>query len=241
MNSKKRPQEVRDKISRGLKGKPKNNTSWLKGKTGKDHPSFKHGKGYTRDYDHEKYAAWKQGVLRVFSFKCFLTGKTTNLQAHHLVGWWNESTRYDISNGVALTEEVHMEFHNDYGRGRNTPEQFENFCREKYNVTHFPWRYGNQQPSLSQQEHDLLEKLAALKKTEFQELVLKRGHKIVSGEYKNNSSPLVLYCPLHDFTQSISKAGKYKKSKFGLACCAKAKQSQTTSQANKRRKRRSES
>ena len=37
----KRPKEVRDKISRAHKGKPKNYPSYLKGLTGEKHPSYK--------------------------------------------------------------------------------------------------------------------------------------------------------------------------------------------------------
>lgn len=212
-------------------------TSWLKGRKGPLHPSYKHGQGKSRDYDSEQYAVWKQGVLRQFSFKCFLTGKTTHLEAHHLLGWWNEATRYDIQNGVALAADVHKEFHDHYGRGANTPEQFEEFCRERYNVTFFPWRYGNQQPSLSETEKNRIELLASQKKTEFEALVSQRGHQILEGEYKNNASSLLIFCPKHGFQQRIQKAGNYKKSKFGLSCCAKEKQSKTTSDSNKRRRK----
>ena len=51
-----RPPEVRAKISKAHKGKPKNYVSYLKGRKGPDHPAYKHGKGGTRkdEYDHEK-------------------------------------------------------------------------------------------------------------------------------------------------------------------------------------------
>lgn len=53
----KRPREVREKISASLKGKPKTYTSWLKGRTGSNHPAYIHGQGKNREYDSEKHAA----------------------------------------------------------------------------------------------------------------------------------------------------------------------------------------
>lgn len=87
---------MRAKISKAHKGVPKNYESWLKGRKGPDHPAFLHGKGATRAYDHLKHSAWKQGVLRLFNHVCFVTGDSKNLQCHHLIGWWNEPTRYVI-------------------------------------------------------------------------------------------------------------------------------------------------
>lgn len=74
-----------------------------------------------REYDHEKHSAWKQGVLRASNFACFISGRSAvnNLECHHLIGWWNETTRYDVSNGIAISAEIHKKFHNEYGRGNN--------------------------------------------------------------------------------------------------------------------------
>jgi hypothetical protein len=52
---------------------------------------------------------------------------------------WNHfpEKRYDITNGVTISKEVHKDFHNIYGYGNNTEEQFAEFCKNKYNVD---WR-----------------------------------------------------------------------------------------------------
>ena len=51
-----RPADVRKKIGDSHRGKPRNYDTWLKGRKGPDHPSYKHGKGGNREYDHEKPA-----------------------------------------------------------------------------------------------------------------------------------------------------------------------------------------
>jgi len=54
------------------------------------------------------------------------------LNAHHLDGWnWAIDKRFDISNLVTLCERCHEEFHNVYGKGNNTKEQYEVFKWQK--------------------------------------------------------------------------------------------------------------
>ena len=235
----KRPAEVCKKISESHKGKPKNYPSWLKGRTGLDHPAYKHGQGGNREYNHEKHAAWIQGVKRAYDFKCFITGRNHNLECHHLIGFAQEETRYLIRNGIPLCKEIHRDFHNQYGRGYSIPEQFEKFCLENYNITYFPWRHGNHNPSndlLTEQE--LIAKQRYTKDFDFVQLVSNREHEILEGFYKNNSSLLTLFCVKHNLKSEV-KAGNYKRAVFGLYCCAKEKQGAVVAVANKNRKRKS--
>lgn len=62
------------------------------------------------------------------------------------------------------------------------------------------------------------ERVAPLKK-EFQVLVHKRKHTIISGAYLNCRSTFVLFCALHNHEQCIS-VRNYKNNRAGLKCCA---------------------
>lgn len=231
-----RPPEVRAKISASLLGKPKTNTSYLKGLSGPNHPAYVDGQGGTREYS-EEYAAWKQGVLRASGFKCFVTQSSDHLHCHHLVGWWNESTRFEIANGIAISAEVHKTFHDLYGRGNNVTGQFEDFCKTHYNITDFPWQHGNHKPSFTiEQEKDFIRDLLEKNKKDFSLLVQSRGHEIEAGTYQNNQSILKVRCTKHCSGQSV-KVGDYKKAKFGLSCCASQKQSEAVAKANTLRKK----
>lgn len=140
-----------------------------------------------RTYNHEKQDAWIQGVKRLFCYKCFVTGKIDKLESHHLIGWKEEATRYEIANGVVLHHSVHADFHNKYGRGDNTPAQFEEYCKNIHNITEFPWRQGNHKPIFSLiEEETILKKHRNTRANQFGELVKKRGHEITEGVYSSN-------------------------------------------------------
>lgn len=231
-----RPQEVRDAISQALKGRPRPGPCYLTGKKGPDHPCYKHGQSaVNRVYEHEKHAAWIQGVKRQSQYRCFITGAADNLHCHHFIGWQQEKTRYEIVNGIAIHKSVHTAFHNEYGRGGNTPEQFEEFCRKHYNITEYPWRQGNHKPRFTiLEEKYLSQSLMEKKAKEFVDLVSVRCHQIVEGSYKTNSSVFLLHCAAHD-QDHVVRAGRYKAARFGIPCCSSAKQSLTATKTNKRR------
>ena len=236
-----RPQEVRDKISKAHKGKPKDYQSWLKGQKGPDHPSYKHGLGVAnREYDHEKNSSWIQrvfGVKRATNFKCFITGRDHNLECHHLIGFQHEETRYLIENGVAICKEIHATFHNQYGRGYSIPEQFEEFCKKNYNITDFLWRQGNHKPSIGiVEEQKRIVKRNNQKANSFAQLVRDRGHEIIDGSYISNSSIFQIYCLKHKTDNKVI-AENYKRSVFGIKCCSREKQANVVALANTKRKR----
>ena len=170
----------------------------------------------------KKNRIWILAVKRATNYKCFITGRSTDLECHHLVGYAYEPTRYSPENGVAICKEIHKEFHNEYGRGGNLPEQFEEFCRERYNITTFPWRQGNHKPSLLNFQANLVSGINKRAK-EFEELVASRGHEIVDGTFVKNSSIFTIKCLKHN-TISEVKVQRYKNAVFGVKCCASEKQ-----------------
>ncbi len=62
------------------------------------------------------------------NFRCIICQSKKNLNAHHMDGWkWCEKRRYDETNLITLCGVHHKEFHNKYGSGTNTEEQFVEF------------------------------------------------------------------------------------------------------------------
>jgi hypothetical protein len=107
----------------------------------------------------QKYA-WKNAVRDPCKHICVVTLTQANkhqrgFACHHLnsVDLFPEQVHL-VENGVYLTREVHKQFHNLYGYGKNTESQFADFCQKHY---HFEWDkrkkqfFGNDnhQPSLS--------------------------------------------------------------------------------------------
>ncbi|NBR26657.1 MAG: hypothetical protein EBU08_23355, partial [Micrococcales bacterium] len=105
----------------------------LKGRFGKNHPAYKGTPN--RDFNNPStdYYIWREAVKQKFNRTCVVTGKKSNLVTHHLDGWnAYPQRRYDITNGVLIHKEVHKLFHDLYGYGDNTEEQFNLFLKEQY-------------------------------------------------------------------------------------------------------------
>ena len=83
-------------------------------------------KNRTKD---KRYQQWRAFVYEKDSYTCQVCNKKrTFLNAHHLEAWdTNEDKRFDVSNGVAMCVTCHKAFHSEYGRGKNTTKQFEEF------------------------------------------------------------------------------------------------------------------
>ena len=68
-----------------------------------------------------------------YTCQCCKNSNTHNLNAHHLNGYnWFKEGRIDIDNAITLCGKCHKEFHDLYGKGNNTKEQFEEFLNKKH-------------------------------------------------------------------------------------------------------------
>jgi 5-methylcytosine-specific restriction endonuclease McrA len=77
---------------------------------------------------------WRYKVYERDKFTCQVCGydKGRTLNAHHLIAWSaNENLRFELSNGITLCKKCHMGFHNKYGYGYNTLEQFNGFVNKR--------------------------------------------------------------------------------------------------------------
>ena len=72
--------------------------------------------------------AWRKMVFKRDCYRCHICNKNGNVQAHHLDGYhWAKENRRDPNNGVTLCVGHHNDFHDKYGRGHNTRQQYEEF------------------------------------------------------------------------------------------------------------------
>lgn len=79
-----------------------------------------------------EYRNWYLAIFGRAQFTCQLCGDDTggNLNAHHYEAYKsNQGKRLSEENGITLCRECHWKFHRQYGFGKNTKEQFNEFMR----------------------------------------------------------------------------------------------------------------
>lgn len=68
---------------------------------------------------------WSRAVLKRDGFRCVKCCSGKKLHAHHLTGYAKErERRSDVTNGVALCQACHKEFHSKYGTAKFTRANF---------------------------------------------------------------------------------------------------------------------
>lgn len=106
---------------------------------GENHPNYNSNitdEERERNRKIPQYRQWREEVFKRDNYTCQITGDNRggNLVAHHLNSFnYDKEHRYDVDNGITITEEVHKLFHKLYGYGNNTKEQFDEFKIRYYN------------------------------------------------------------------------------------------------------------
>ena len=76
----------------------------------------------------DDYKDFIKSIYRRDSFECKICGDKNNLVSHHINGYnWYKEGRLEPLNNITLCSKCHEEFHNIYGRGDNTWEQFKEY------------------------------------------------------------------------------------------------------------------
>ena len=84
-----------------------------------------------------EYICWRKAVFERDGYTCMVCAdaKGGNLVAHHLDSYSdNEAERFLLENGVTLCQDCHKRFHGQFGYGRNTKEQFEEYRQQHGNA-----------------------------------------------------------------------------------------------------------
>ncbi len=81
--------------------------------------------------DDYHFTRWARAVKQRDHHMCQVCGRRgVYLNSHHIKSWNScPEERYDMDNGVTLCDPCHKMFHDRYGFGDNTEEQFEEFCQ----------------------------------------------------------------------------------------------------------------
>jgi 5-methylcytosine-specific restriction endonuclease McrA len=89
--------------------------SWMKGA---NHGAWDHGKSASTwsswVKNQKAYKDWQEAVLKRDNYTCQISGRTDNLQAHHIfmkAESMNPEKAFDVDNGITMNFEVHQRIH----------------------------------------------------------------------------------------------------------------------------------
>lgn len=106
---------------------------------GKNHPRYNENFDRYNRRDSIECKNWAKEIYKLDNYKCICCGNKKSLNAHHLDAWSEfPDKRFEISNGVTLCSDIdgcHKKFHDEYGYGKNTVEQFEDFILSEFGMT----------------------------------------------------------------------------------------------------------
>jgi len=103
------------------------------GKFGEQNPLWRHDltkeeRENDRHYN-SKTNEWRKSVYTRDNYTCQITGSVGGkLVVHHLYNWADyPEERFNVSNGITISKDLHILFHKIFGSRHNTPEQFKKF------------------------------------------------------------------------------------------------------------------
>jgi hypothetical protein len=75
------------------------------------------------------YVIWASEVKKRDHYTCDVCGKRGGgMNSHHLNSWAdNPAERYDRDNGITLCKDHHNGFHQIFGKGKNTSDQYKEY------------------------------------------------------------------------------------------------------------------
>lgn len=172
---------------------------------------------------------WKLVIQTRYNFRSFLSGltkKESKLHCHHIVPV-NVAPylKFDINNGVLITEEEHILFHSTYGHGARAAFFFEKWVTDNYGIdpVDFPWRSPTSREEIALALRSIEDKHIAQAK-KLLALVKERNHETLNFDmhlYKSVREQVLLRCKTHNVKQQIKWHAYVRQKKTrALRCCS---------------------